>query len=158
MKQTCHIAFALLVTWMAGCAGPGYYGDAVRVTVSDIEVIEASMLEQLYRVTLRVQNRDDQAIEIRGGSFDLAINGSDFGSGVTDQHLSVAAFSDAKLEVRMVSTVFGMLRLIRGLQARDGEPLGYEISGRFSVGGDFGGLRFHEAGEITLPGSRADRP
>ena len=59
-------------------------------------------------------------------------------------------FSDATLEVRMVSTVFGMLRLIRGLQARDGEPLAYEISGRFSLDGHFGGLRFHEAGEISL--------
>ena len=158
MKQTCRIGTALLVIWMAGCAGPAYYRDAVRVTVSDIEVIEASMLEQLYRITLRVQNRNDEAIEIRGGSFDLAINGSDFGSGVTDQHLSVPAFSDAKLEVRMVSTVFGMLRLIRGLQARDGEPLAYEISGRFSVGGQFGGLHFHEAGEVALPGARAAAP
>ncbi|MGB5201929.1 MAG: LEA type 2 family protein [Sedimenticolaceae bacterium] len=141
----------VVVLWTAiGCVGPGYSHDPVRVTVSDIRVIEATLLEQLYQVTLRVQNREERALEIRGGSFDLAINGVDFGSGVTDQGVTVSAYSDAKLDVRMVSTAFGMLRLIRGLQARTGEPLRYEISGRLSVGGHLGGVSFSDAGEFSM--------
>lgn len=142
-----------LLLILAGCAGLGSYRDSVRVTVSDIQVLDSTLLEQLYAVTLRIQNRGDRAIAIRGGSFDLAINGRAFGSGVTDQQVTVPAFGDAQVEVRMVSTVFGMLRLIEGLQeGRGGGALDYDISGRFAVEGLFGGLGFRESGEIALPG------
>ena len=144
-------ALTVLLLLLSGCAGLGAYRDPVRVTVSDIRVLDSTLLEQLYEVTLRIQNHNAEAIAIRGGSFDLAINGKDFGSGVTDNVVTVPAYSDAQIEVRMVSTMFGMLRVIQSMQGRDDAALDYEISGRFSVEGRFGGLRFHEAGEIALP-------
>lgn len=101
-----RVVFLLVALLLAGCAGLGTQRDSIRVTVSDIRVIEATLLEQVYQVTLRVQNRVADAIDIRGGSFDLAINGRDFGSGVTDQSVTVPGYADAKIEVRMVSTVF----------------------------------------------------
>ncbi|MGD8956108.1 MAG: LEA type 2 family protein [Chromatiaceae bacterium] len=151
MSTLVRITLILVVLWTANaCVGLRHAHDSVRVTVSDIRVLEATLLEQLYQVTLRVQNRDERALEIRGGSFDLAINGVDFGSGVTDQGLEIPAFSDAKLDVRMVSTAFGMLRLIQGLQARTGEPLRYEISGRLSVDGHLGSVSFSDGGEFSM--------
>jgi len=152
MRRLRRNTLLLVVLWTAiGCVGPGYSHDPVRVTVSDIRVLEATLLEQLYQVTLRVQNREGRTLEIRGGSFDLAINGVDFGSGVTDQGLTISAYSDAKLDVRMVSTAFGMLRLIQRLQARTtGEPLRYEISGRLSVDGHLGSVSFSDGGEFSM--------
>ena len=144
---------AVLLLMLAGCAGLGPVPDAVRVTVSDIRVIDATLLEQLYLVTLRVQNRSERALVIQGGSFDLEINGRDFGSGVSDQQLTVPAFADGKIEIRMVSTVFGMLRLIQGMQERNGQQIDYAISGRFSTQGSLAGVRFQESGEIMLPSS-----
>lgn len=146
----------MLAMIIAGCAGLAGYRDNVRVTVSNVQVLDATILEQLYEVTLRIQNRTDQPIAIRGGSFDLAINGRAFGSGVTDQQVTVPAFSDAQIDVRMVSTVFGMLRLFQGLQLDQRDALDYEISGRFSLEDRFGGVSFHEAGEIALPRPAAD--
>jgi LEA14-like dessication related protein len=148
-----RILVALVMLAVAGCAGLGAYRDPVRVTVSSVEVLESTMLEQLYRVTLRVQNHNDQALTIRGGSFDLVLNGGDFGSGVTDSEVTVPAFGDAKVEVRMVSTMFGMLRLFQGLAERgpEGGVLRYRISGRFSVDGVFGGVRFDDSGELSIP-------
>ena len=146
------VGLTMLLLMMSGCAGLMRSDDAVRVTVSDIRVLESTLLEQLYEVTLRIQNRQDQEISVRGGSFDLEINGRDFGSGVTDTRVTVAPYSDAKIEVRMVSTLFGMIRLFQSLQESSGEVLDYEISGRFSVDGRFGGVGFHEAGEVSLPG------
>ncbi len=151
MKKTGQNTLLLVVVlWTAiGCVGPGYSHDPVRVTVSDIRVIEATLLEQLYQVTLRVQNREERALEMRGGSFDLAIDGVDFGSGVTAQGLTIPAYSDAKIDVRMVSTVFGMLRVIQRLQART-NSLRYQISGRLSVDGHLGGVSFSDAGEFSM--------
>ncbi|MFM1892496.1 MAG: hypothetical protein RLZ44_1573 [Pseudomonadota bacterium] len=140
-----------LVGLLAGCAGLGKYRDPVRVTVSDIRVLETTMLEQLYAVTLRIQNPNEQPLAVRGGSFDLEINGRDFGSGVSDAQVTVPAFGDAKVEVRMVSTLFGMLRVIQSFQERERESLEYDISGRLAVEHSFTGLSFRETGELTLP-------
>lgn len=142
---------AVLLLSIAGCATLSGYEESVRVTVSEIEVLESTMFEQLYRVRLRVQNRNDQAITIRGGSFDLMVNDRDFGSGVSDSVLTVPAYADAQLEVRMVSTLFGMARLFRGLASAENTELTYEISGRFSADGFMGGVTFREAGEFTIP-------
>lgn len=145
---------ALLVALMAGlagCAGLGPYREAVRVTVSDIRVLEAGMLEQLYGVTLRIQNPNADPLPVRGGSFQLAINGRDFASGVTADVVTVPPFGDAKINVRMVSTLFGMLRLFEGFQDRRETSLQYDISGRLALEGSYSGLSFHTSGELNLP-------
>lgn len=142
----------MFMLWvLAGCAGLGGHRESPHVNISAIRVIEATPLEQVYAITLRVQNRAGRELAIRGGSFDLSLNGRDFGSGVTDQQVTVPAYSDAKIEVRMVSTLFSWVRLFQDLPAREGKPLEYEISGRFSVDGGIGGQTFRDAGEIELP-------
>ena len=147
-----------LMLALVGCAGFGGHRDAVRVTVSAVEVLESTVFEQLYRVTLRVQNRGESPIRIRGGHFDLAINGRDFGSGVTDSTLTVPPYADATLDVRMVSTLFGMVRLFQGLAEPDSATLRYEITGRFSTDSAIGGLGFREEGELALPQRGSGNP
>ncbi len=151
-----HFGLAGLLLLLAACAGVESYRDPIRVTVSEIRVLESTLLEQLYLVTLRIQNHNDQPIAITGGSFDLEINGKDFGSGVTDQAVTVPAYSDAKVEVRMVSTVFGVLRFIQGMSERTDRTLQYQITGRLSAEGTLGGLPFREQGEISLPERSAE--
>jgi len=153
-----HAVLTLLLLLLTACAGVDSYRDPIRVTVSGIQVLESTLLEQLYLVTLRIQNHNEDPIAIRGGSFDLEINGKDFGSGVTDQAVTVPGYSDAKVEVRMVSTVFGMLRLIQSMRERTDQTMQYEISGRLSAEGILGGLPFREAGEISLPDRSSERP
>ena len=153
-----HAVLTLLLLFLTACAGVDSYRDPIRVTVSGIQVLESTLLEQLYLVTLRIQNHNEEPISIRGGSFDLEINGKDFGSGVTDQAVTVPGYSDAKVEVRMVSTVFGMLRLIQSMRERADQSMQYEISGRLSAEGVLGGLPFREEGEISLPDRSSERP
>jgi LEA14-like dessication related protein len=140
---------ALLLLAISGCASLLPADDRVRVTVSDIRVEEATLMEQLYRVTLRVQNRSDRPLVIRGGSFDLDLNGREFASGVSDSAVEVPAYGDVQIDVSMVSTVFGFVRLFRGLQQEPGDPLRYRISGHLATGG-LAGVRFEESGEIDL--------
>lgn len=150
MKPVLRGVWMLMALYLGGCASLGAHRDSVRVTVSNIEVVEATLMEQLYRVTLRVQNRTDRPLSVSGGSFDLELNGRDFASGVSDQSVDIAAFSDAQIDVRMVSTVFGIVRLVQGFQDRQGEPLSYNISGTLATEGLFG-IGFQESGEIALP-------
>jgi LEA14-like dessication related protein len=156
-RQRVLPALLCLVLVLGGCASLRLSSDTLKVTVSNIEVVEATLMEQLYRVTLRIQNRSEHPVTLAGGSFDLALNGRDFGSGVTNTRVTIAPFTDAQVDVRMVSTVFGIARLVQGLQDRGDRPLAYEISGRFSTDGLIH-LPFSESGEIDLPRQPADAP
>ena len=146
-----RLGLVLISLLLAACAAMEPQRDPVRVSVSGIRVLESTLLEQLYLVTLRIQNHEPESITVSGGSFDLEINGRDFGSGVTDQTVTVPGYSDAKIEVRMVSTVFGVLRLIQGMRERTDQTMQWELSGRLSLEGALAGLWFSESGEISLP-------
>lgn len=147
---------------ISGCSTLGTKPDAIRVTVSHIALEEATLLEQLYTVTVRVQNHSGSALGVRGGSFDLAINGREFGSGVSNAKVDIGAFEDAQIELRIVSTLFGMMHLIQGMQAQRDGVLSYEISGRIAIEGSLTGLSFREQGEFgpgrTVPGERLQPP
>jgi len=147
----------VLLVFLSGCATLGSYREGVRVSVYNIEFLESTMMEQLYAITLRIQNRNDQALTLKGGSFDLEINGKAFGSGVTDTQTTIPPYADAKIEVRMVSTLFGILRLFQSFQDRADETLDYEISGRLSIDGALGGISFEESGEISLPAMNSNQ-
>ncbi len=143
-------ACLLLIGGLSGCASLSSDREPVRVTVSDLRMIEATMLEQLYGLTLRIQNPNDTPIQFQGMSFELEINGREFGSGVSDSQVTVPAFGDAKVEVRMVSTLFRLFRQLQSLQNESNGPLGYEISGRIALADSLGWLWFEEQGELDL--------
>jgi LEA14-like dessication related protein len=145
------LAPLLVCVFAAGCAGIRGGPETPRVSVSDVRLVEATLLEQLYVVTVRIQNPSTRTLTLLGGSFDLQLNGQAFGHGVSDDQATVPAFGDAKIDVRMVSTLFDMVRLIQGLQDRIDEPLTYELSGWLKIGELFGRVGVHQSGELSLP-------
>jgi LEA14-like dessication related protein len=152
------VVLPLLVAGMVGCASLSSTREPVRVTISELRLIEATMLEQVYGLTLRVQNPNQTPIEFAGMSFELQINGRAFGSGVSDSKVTIPAFGDAKVDVRLVSTLFRLFRQLEALQRETGGPLSYEISGRIALANRFGWLSFQENGELDLrPDDSRDR-
>jgi LEA14-like dessication related protein len=149
-SQRLVVVAICMLAGLSGCSTLSKHSETFRVTLSNIEVEEATLLEQLYTVTLRVQNGSEWPLGVRGGSFNLAINGRDFGSGVSNTHVDIPAFTDAQIQLRVVSTLFSVVRLIRGMQDGGGRPLEYEISGHIKIAGSYGRLSFREQGEIGL--------
>lgn len=135
---------------LMGCAGMGYREDSLKVTIASIQLLESTLMEQRYLVKLRLQNRSQRTLSINGMSFDVALNGKDFASGVSNQELSVDAFDEAILEVKVSSTLFGIIRQIHSLQNLEQDAFAYEISGRVTAGNGFYSLPFKEAGVIDL--------
>ena len=65
--------------------------------MSDIRVIEATLLEQVYRVTLRVQNRGGRCDRYPVAAVSTWRSTAGIsGSGVTDQSVTVPGYADAK--------------------------------------------------------------
>jgi LEA14-like dessication related protein len=139
-----------LVIILTGCAGMGHRQGDVKVTIASLQFLESTLMEQRYLVTLRLQNRAPSALQVSGLSFDLELNGKSFASGVSNQQVSVAAFDEAMMEVKVSSTLFGIIRQFQILQEPQSRALDYQISGRVYLGNGFYNLPFQEVGELDL--------
>jgi LEA14-like dessication related protein len=58
--------------------------EAPRVTVSDLELVHATLLAQRYRIVLTMQNPNTFDLPIEGLRYALVLNGKEFATGVSD--------------------------------------------------------------------------
>jgi len=135
---------------LSGCAGMAGRGDPVSVTVSDLRMGTASLLEQQYFVTLRIQNPNDRDLAIKGVVFQLDLNDKAFAKGTTGQAVAVPRFSTATIEVETLSTLGSILRQVGG--GAMPEQFRYRIKGRLHQEGAGSPLSFDDRGELKLPG------
>ncbi|MBE9548620.1 MAG: LEA type 2 family protein [Proteobacteria bacterium] len=137
---------------LSACAGMAAKEDQVKVNLSSMKMIESTLLEQRFAVNIRVQNRSQSAMNIKGLSFDLTLNGKDFASGVSNKGLVIEPLSEALLAVDITSTLFGLIRQFQSMQKLETEPFSYELSGTLHLNNKMFGQRFSEKGEIDLKG------
>ena len=140
----------LLLFGLTACATLGPHEKRLKVTLVSIMPVESTLMEQRYLVKLRVQNRSTKALTIDGVSFDLRLNGKDFASGVGNQQTTIPGYGDSLLEMKVSSSLFGVIRQIQSIPELEGKPLGYEISGNLSTPEHIFNLPFRENGEIDL--------
>jgi LEA14-like dessication related protein len=140
----------LLVLMLSACASMAPKQERVRVTIVDIRPLESTLMEQRFVIKLRLQNRSKAPLAIDGMSFDLELNDRDFASGVSNEAITAPAFGEALIEVKVSSTLFGVIRQLQTLQEREPRPFRYRISGNLSSPNSLFGLTFSERGEIDL--------
>jgi LEA14-like dessication related protein len=140
----------LILQLLSGCAALQTQEDRIRVTIADLKPLESTLMEQRYLVKIRLQNRSKDALKIDGMSFDLDLNGKRFASGVSNQETTVPGFSESMLEVKLSSTVFGLIKQFGALQDRQNGTFDYQISGSLSSPDSMLALPFNEKGEINL--------
>ena len=147
-----HLATLLLAVLLAGCAGLGVKTEPPRVNLVALELVEMQLFEQRYRLRLRVQNPNREAIEIEGIDFKVALNDRPFAQGVGRPESVVPGFGEALIEVVVVSTLIGLIDQLRALEQRQGEPLNYRINGRLSLSGTPFSIPFERSGELDGTG------
>jgi len=140
----------LTAALLAGCAGMEQRKEWVKVNITDLQLLDSTLMEQRYRVRLRLQNRHDAALRVAGLSFDLQLNGKDFASGVSNQRLTLPAFTEASIDIRLSSGLFGLIRQLQAMQELQHKPFRYRISGRLSLADSRIGVPFEQLGEIDL--------
>jgi len=139
------IAAAMLV--VGGCAGVGR--TPPKVYLQAIEPVGNSGMAPQFDVTLLIQNPNESALNIRGMTFDLALNGQDFASGVSNERIIIDGLSSGTMRVTAATSVIHILGQALSLAQTRTPRLSFDLEGELLTGG-YGGLPFEESGELSF--------
>ncbi len=135
---------------VAACTGMPVRMDPPSITVSDVRMGSAGVLEQMYLVKLRVQNPNDTDLEIKGVSFELELNDKPFAKGVSGKAVTVPRFGSEFVEVETVSGITNILRQLGALAGDVGtENFRYRIKGKLATR-NAGSIAFDERGDLNF--------
>lgn len=144
------IISCFIFVFLSGCAGLDTKPAQFKVNITNMKVLESTLMEQRYQVGLRIMNRSKQTFDIDGMSFDIELNGRDFASGVSNEKIKLEPLSETVVNVTVSSTIFGIIRQVNGFKQLKSEPFKYELSGSVYTSGSLFGISFLEQGEVDL--------
>jgi LEA14-like dessication related protein len=110
---------------LLACCAALTLGTSPSVTISELTVASASVLERQYDVTLRIQNPNPSAPDIDGVVFEVELNGHPFAKGVGGQSVTVPRFGSEFMRVEAISTLAGILKQIGELSSGQQSSLRY---------------------------------
>lgn len=142
--------YFILILFLSGCSAITTKPEQFKVNISSMQILESTLMEQRFQVKLRIMNRSNNMVNIDGMSFDIELNDKDFASGVSNEQVTIEAFSEGIVSVNVTSTIFSILRQINSLQQNKSQDFKYEISGYVYSGSSMWGIPFQETGKINL--------
>ncbi len=143
------LSLLLVAATLAGCALIVPKLQTPRLSIVDIQVRKANLLEQDLRVRMRVDNPNDRSLPIKGLAYTVYLGGQEFASGVSDASFVVPALGTAEFDMDVTANAAGALFAILGKSR--GRGIDYRMKGRIEL--THGWLRsvpFEESGTFTL--------
>lgn len=142
--------FAVALILTGACATVGTPIETPHVTLAGVWLIDVNLLEQRYRMRLRIQNPNPFSLNIDGLNYRVDINDKEFARGVSNQAISVPRYGVDMLDVEAVSTLAGIMRQLMELESGAPNSLRYRVTGKVSLSDR--GLRvpFDYRGEFVL--------
>lgn len=149
MVRSFYVAIALLTLLLTGCAALLSKPQSPQVTLANIQLVDMGLLEQRYRMDLRMLNPNNFALPISGMSYDLAINGKVFARGVSRQEVNLPAFGEDILQIDVVSDLSKLISQLNDLGG-DNRIVRYSVAGSVAVMNRSLRLPFKHEGEVAF--------
>ena len=120
-----------------------------NLSIVDIEVRKANLLEQQLRVRMRVENPNDRTLPIQGLSYTVYLGGQEFATGASDASFVVPALGTAEFDMDVTANAAGAFFAI--LSQPRGQGIDYHMKGRVQLShGWLRSIPFEESGTFTL--------
>lgn len=142
----------LLATALGGCATLTGLNETPRVSLVSIAPVDIHLLEQRFRVTLRVQNPNDRMITIRGLDYEIVMNDKIFAQGVSGKPVPVPAFGESLAEVEVVSSLERVIEQLDAFGKREKPEIDYALSGHVRIDGVPFPIPFEYHDTLSFPG------
>ena len=137
----------------AGCAGLAPKLEAPKLAVAGVSLVKGDLLQQRFKVRMRVTNPNDRVIAVRSISYTLEIGGEELGRGLAGSAFDIPALGEAEFDMDVTADLAGtVLRLLdraRGNALPD--ALRYRLRGEVKLARGFArSIPFDESGSLSL--------
>jgi LEA14-like dessication related protein len=140
----------LLALTLTGCAQVLRHTDPPRVSLVNLQLVEATLFEQRFEVDLRLQNPNPFPLPLAGMSYALDLNDSRFAEGVSNTSVVIPAYGESVIGVQVSSNLGGVLEQLYRLQRGEPPEFRYRLAGSVSLVDQAFRLPFERTGEIRL--------
>ncbi|NNC55697.1 MAG: hypothetical protein HKO07_08250, partial [Pseudomonadales bacterium] len=89
----------------SGCTALRDKIQAPALSLAQVQMLDSTLLEQRYRLTLRVQNPNGVALPIKGMNYAVKFAGVDFASGVTPNAFRVPANGEHDVDIDVTTNL-----------------------------------------------------
>ena len=141
------LAWTFIVT---GCAGLTTKMDPPNITLESFDSLPSDGGGPRFLIKLRVQNPNEQQLDISGISYGIELVGTEVVTGVSNDVPVIDGYSEGIVTLEASLKLFQVLKLLASLPQTSEEELTY----RFTAKIDFKGLvptqRIEEEGQISL--------
>ncbi len=122
------------------------------VELLNVEVVEAKLLEQQFRLNFRVTNPNDRSLPIRGIDYSLQLNDFKLADSEYESFFVVPAYGSKTIKVPLHTNLWRHMRDLIKLLEKPDQPIRYQLQATIKTG-LFQGRRVHllRNGEI-IPG------
>jgi len=140
--------FLLLAGLLAGCASMG--GEPPQVTLSNLEIVDATMFETTFKATVRITNVRPDPIQAKGMAIKLYLGGIKIGTGTSPEVLEVPALGSATTVLTIHVNNVAVLTRIKPIL--DTRVVDYAMKGKLYVDARWGtsSLKLQGSGRIDL--------
>ncbi len=141
----------IVAVWLDGCATLGGGLEPPIVTVAGLQPLPGQGLAPRFKVTLDIQNRNNESLSIQGIDFDLQVDGRRFASGVSAMNITLQPLGQTTAEVAVTVNGLAVARQLFDWLQTPPTGLQYEISGHLHLQrGLRRRLAFSRAGALSL--------
>ncbi len=125
--------------------------DDPEVELLSLEPMAAQGLEARFLVRLRIVNPNGIPLDIDGMAYDVYLRDNKVLSGVSNEPISVGAYSEGTASLEVAAGMLGSLALIRDLMGSSaGEGLPYRLDAKISRKGLGGAIRVSREGNLNM--------
>jgi LEA14-like dessication related protein len=150
-----RVLIAMGALLMTGCAGLQTGFERPRIILTSFRAVPSEGFAPRFAIGLRVVNPNRGALNLRGLSYDVELEGHPLLSGVTSNLPRVPGYGEADIEVLVGVDLLGGLRLFNELLSDTRrERFRYALRARLDVGGLQPFVTLEEKGELSLAPAR----
>lgn len=154
-----YAALATLALSLSACSGINTLRKIVeppKVSLANVKLVSAGLLEQRYRLSLRVQNPNGVAIPINGLDYSVNIQGNEFARGVSASSFTLPANGEDLVEIDVSTNLLDSARQVYAMLKSGERNVDYSLSGNVQVNLPFvKSLPFSRSGQVDLSGLNA---
>lgn len=139
----------MAMTLVVACAGVVPRPEPPNVTLSGLALEEFGLVEQRYRLRLRIQNPNAVELPISGMAFSLDLNGVEFAHGASAEIQPIPAFGERLVDIPVTGSLMGILRQLQMLGGGI-ERITYRLTGKIVLTRHAIEMPFDYRGSIDL--------